>query len=148
MCKGAPVPFSTLLMPNLKKHFDTDCPHCGKTVKGRKIYCNNKCQAEFQSYQLLKNWLAGEITVNTVNISKPLKRYLLDQCGNKCSKCGWGEVHPVTGKVPLEINHIDGNASNNTPQNMEVLCPNCHSLTPTFRNLNKGKGRKNRKSPL
>ena len=48
----------------------------------------------------------------------------------------------MTGHVPLEIDHIDGDAENNIETNLRVLCPNCHSLTPHFRNLNKGKGRK------
>jgi hypothetical protein len=141
-------PFLHPSMPAPKKHLDTECPHCGKLVSSRKIYCDNKCQAEFQNQRKLKAWLAGEIEINTVNVSKTLKNYLLEQCGHKCSKCGWCEVNPTTGKIPLEVNHIDGNSSNNTPSNMEVLCPNCHSLTPTFRNLNRGKGRKKRNLPL
>ena len=43
------------------------------------------------------------------------------------------------------MEHIDGNSENNNIENLELLCPNCHSLTPTFGALNKGKGRKNRK---
>ena len=107
-------------------------------------YCSNKCQRSYQHEEKIKAWLAGEITLNTVNVSKYIRNHLLDKCGNKCSKCGWCEIHPVTGKVPLEINHIDGNATNNIPENMEVLCPNCHSLTPTYKNLNKGFGRSKR----
>ncbi len=49
--------------------------------------------------------------------------------------------NPVTGKVPLEIDHIDGDSENNKEENLRLICPNCHSLTPSFRNLNKGKGR-------
>ena len=33
----------------------------------------------------------------------------------------------------------------NKEDNFEVLCPNCHSLTSTYKSLNKGKGRKDRK---
>ena len=57
---------------------------------------------------------------------------------------GFAEVNPITGKVPLEIDHVDGDCYNNRPENLVVLCPNCHSLTPTFRALNKASGRKYR----
>jgi hypothetical protein len=30
---------------------------------------------------------------------------------------------------------------------LEILCPNCHSLTPTYGGLNRGKGRKLRRLP-
>jgi 5-methylcytosine-specific restriction endonuclease McrA len=36
----------------------------------------------------------------------------------------------------------DGNSENNLEENLRLLCPNCHSLSPNFRNLNKGYGRK------
>ena len=42
----------------------------------------------------------------------------------------------------LQVNHIDGNYKNNREENLELLCPNCHSLTPNYRSLNRGKGRK------
>lgn len=37
----------------------------------------------------------------------------------------------------LQIHHIDGNHYNNEESNLQLLCPNCHSLTPTFGALNK-----------
>ncbi len=42
------------------------------------------------------------------------------------------------------MNHIDGNSENNKEKNLELLCPNCHSLTPNFKGLNKGNGRHSR----
>jgi predicted HNH restriction endonuclease len=43
--------------------------------------------------------------------------------------------------VILGIDHIDGNSENNTENNLVLLCPNCYSLTPNYKNLNKSKGR-------
>ena len=32
--------------------------------------------------------------------------------------------------IPLELHHKDGNRYNNDLENLEILCPNCHSLCP------------------
>ena len=55
----------------------------------------------------------------------------------KCEKCGWGEMNEYSNTVPLEIHHKDGDCTNNLIENLELLCPNCHSLTENFGSLNK-----------
>ncbi len=105
-------------------------------------YCSNKCQHDYQALQYIENWINGKETGGSIHkVASPVRRWLLNRANHQCEKCGWCEIHPVTGKPPLEVNHRDGNPLNHTPENLEVLCPNCHSLTPTFRNLNKGNGR-------
>ena len=50
----------------------------------------------------------------------------------KCSKCGiveWQGEH-----IALELDHINGNNSDHRLENLRILCPNCHSQTPTFGN--------------
>lgn len=37
----------------------------------------------------------------------------------------------------MELHHIDGNTSNNKLENLQILCPNCHAQTDTFRAKNK-----------
>ena len=81
----------------------------------------------------------------TYLISLHVRRYLMEKFNNMCSKCGWGEVNPYTGNIPLEVHHKDGNYTNNDEDNLELLCPNCHSLTETYKAANKGQGRKDRK---
>lgn len=75
-------------------------------------------------------------------LSRHIRRYIFEKYGACCCKCGWAKKNPVTNLVPLEVNHIDGNHRNNREGNLELLCPNCHSLTPTYKVLNKGFGRK------
>ena len=73
-------------------------------------------------------------------LRKTFRKCLLNVANNECTECGWGVPNPVTGEVILTIDHIDGNWKNNAIENLKVLCYNCHTLTPTFGSLNKGKG--------
>jgi hypothetical protein len=53
------------------------------------------------------------------------------ECCNRCKNHEWlGEP------IPLELEHKDGNRKNNTRDNLECLCPNCHSRTPFYRSRN------------
>jgi hypothetical protein len=45
----------------------------------------------------------------------------------------------------VEVEHKDGNSENNAPENVCLLCPNCHSQTDTYKAKNKGKGRHSRR---
>ncbi len=55
-----------------------------------------------------------------------------------CERCGWSE-RSLDGRIPLELDHINGDSSDNRIENLRILCPNCHSLQPTHRGLNRGK---------
>ena len=48
----------------------------------------------------------------------------------KCESCGLTEWKGE--EIPLELHHIDGNHFNNDLDNLQLLCPNCHSLTDTY----------------
>jgi len=52
----------------------------------------------------------------------------MDKHERKCQVCGWDKIHPITGEPPLHVHHIDGDATNNSEDNLQLLCPNCHSL--------------------
>lgn len=77
---------------------------------------------------------------NDLKYDRIKKRILLEQ-NNKCNICG---IQDWNGKsLTLELEHKDGNHQNNLRENVECLCPNCHSQTSTFRGRNK-KARKTR----
>ena len=81
-----------------------------------------------------------ESNYNDLSFESLRYRILYEQ-ENKCNRCGldtWcGE------NLILELEHKDGNNKNNGRNNLEMICPNCHSLTDTWRGKNK-KERKNR----
>lgn len=134
---------------NLKSYLNNEkryCLNCKRELNStQKRFCSNKCHLEYKSNNYIQSWKEGK--ENGINgdygISNYIRNYLLKKNDYKCEKCGWGEINEFTNKVPLEVHHIDGDYSNNKEENLQLLCPNCHSLTNTYKSHNK-KGRKKR----
>lgn len=74
---------------------------------------------------------------STVQSYKLKKRLYEDGIkSQKCELCGWAKVS-IDGRIPLELDHINGDHNDNRLKNLRILCPNCHSLQPTHRGRNK-----------
>jgi transposase len=136
-------------LPNRKNKERPCCLHCGKKLKRQQQkFCNNTCQGNFEYEEYIQKWKKGLVDGNRGKyrdmLSNHVRRYIFQKYDNKCVKCGWNEINPITNKVPLQIDHKDGNYLNSVEENLEPLCPNCHSLTPTYGSLNTGNGRKYR----
>lgn len=50
-------------------------------------------------------------------------------------RCGWAE-RAEDGRIPVELDHKNGDRFDNRFENLQILCPNCHSLQPTHRGKN------------
>lgn len=88
-----------------------------RTRKGRVVYENlcGRCKNELYSKVGIDNF-AEELKFK----KKPYLKYKKDYC----EKCDFKPVH----LIQLEVDHIDGNHSNDDPSNLQTLCCNCHRL--------------------
>lgn len=78
--------------------------------------------------------------------SHPLRLRLIAEgyFEHKCQRCN--NIKWENELIPLELHHIDGNHKNNNLSNIQLLCPNCHSLTNNFRNKKPKQGNQNCKN--
>ena len=122
------------------KEIKFNCLNCRKEHISKNKYscnamfCGNKCQQELSMKDKVKN---GTASVKT------LKRFLIHEHGNKCWTCGITEWN--NNPIVMDLEHIDGNSENNNLENLSIICPNCHSQTPTYKGKNVGNGRHSRK---
>lgn len=121
------------------------CQNCNKEISIVNKFCSIECDHEYKYRDYITKWKAGEVDgqKGEYSVSNYIKRYLIKKYNNQCQICGWNEVNKYTNKIPLEVHHIDGNYKNNSEDNLQLLCPNCHSLTNTYKAANKN-GRKER----
>jgi len=115
-----------------------NCKTCGAESKWShqkmNVYCSNPCSAEGKLLESVERLKRGELT-GRITIRKVLARLR----GNRCEVCGITEWN---GKdIVLNIDHVNGRANNNSPENLRLICANCHSQTPYFGGANKGQGR-------
>lgn len=85
-----------------------------------------------------KRKTAWEYLESTCIKSNTLKNKLIED-GIKEHKCEECKKKNWNGKsIPLELHHVDGNRHNNSIENLQILCPNCHAQTPNYSGRNIG----------
>jgi hypothetical protein len=116
-----------------------ECLVCGKKLEKKQTkYCCKEHEKIYKRNRAVQAWLNGEDPgYSGTGIKHFIRDYLLDKANHKCEMCGWGKINPYSNTCPLEIHHKDGNYQNNKLDNLQVLCPNCHSLTDTYKSMNK-----------
>ena len=103
------------------------CPNCDKEVLTRNNkYCDQKCNDEYIIKQSDEKYFLGLLISQ-----RTVKAAYLRHHPERCVFC---QIGPQWNGKPLvlQLDHIDGNSDNNMPDNLQLLCPNCHSQTETF----------------
>lgn len=123
------------------------CLNCNGEYNNRsKLYCSIQCRKAHEEQikkHKIDDWLNGKHSGmrGKTATAKWIKEYLISLHGEKCMQCDWDERNPFTGLIPIELEHIDGDFTNNKIENLLLLCPNCHSLTSSYKGANKKQGR-------
>lgn len=113
------------------------CPNC-QTLTYNPKYCSSSCQHEYEWKERFQQIQNGNVLPEY-----HMKRYIIETRGDKCESCGIGSEwnnKPLT----LQMDHIDGNSDNNALDNLQILCPNCHTQTHTWCGRNKKNTKRNK----
>lgn len=120
------------------KKVKVKCANCNKEIEksprdikkseSGNLFCNKSCFATFNNYNKKRNYKNGEFSYRELAFRSLPK---------KCNRCGYKKYTSI-----LEVHHKDHNRENNIINNLEILCPNCHSIE----HIEKYKG--NNKKPL
>ena len=98
------------------------------------VNCDYTHNSNPEKIERIKETWKSKRNYDTAN-SISIKKWIKEDRGNKCEVCG---VEEWNGKpLTMEVDHIDGDTTNNIITNLKVLCPNCHSQTPTWRRKKK-----------
>ena len=124
-------------------------------VCGKKLGRNHKteyCQEHLRQYQKeekIKTWLETGQTGMTVDttIRGTIREYILKEQNYKCAICGI-ENNWNNKQLNFVLDHINGDASNSSRNNVRLICPNCDSQLDTYKSKNKNSARNARREYL
>lgn len=105
------------------KRFGVDTSHFTGSVHNRGVRCRRMSPED-----LLVVLPEGSRRIPGVRLKRALATIGLPE---SCEVCGVGSTWQG-GKLTLHVDHINGDFLDNQPQNLRLLCPNCHSQTSTY----------------
>ena len=122
------------------------CQNCNKEFETSIIsqkFCCPTCSSDFTHKVAYKDFLENPNKYNRGNYTpKAFKKEFMLEQDNKCAICKCDPIHNGKALV-FVLDHIDGDASNNSRKNLRMICPNCDSQLDTFKSKNKNSTRRN-----
>ena len=119
------------------------CNKCGKQIRAdnKSGFCQ-KCLIEHRREEKVRNWLETGDTGFTVDttIRGAIRDYILQSQNNQCAICGMNNIWNGA-ELNFVLDHIDGDASNSSRENLRLVCPNCDSQLDTYKSKNKNGAR-------
>lgn len=121
-----------------------ECAGCGVQIERRgalvRVYCSNRCQRAHERRRNTARWLASGVAVLSTRSDHYVRLHIVAEQGHCCAVCAQG-LEWNDGALVLVLDHVDGDSTNNRRENLRLICPNCDSQLPTYKNRNKGRGR-------
>lgn len=110
------------------KKIKIKCKTCGKILLRRPLeikktkngycFCSRSCTASWNNQQ---EWRVKENHPNWIDGSSSGRSIALKNKEHICEKCNFKEFPEI-----LQVHHKNRNRKDNSIDNLEVLCPNCH----------------------
>jgi hypothetical protein len=117
---------------------------CGNPLgRNSSTYCSLACQQEQKRVRtdaLIRE--SGSVSPHYI-APRAIKAFLLRERGNRCELCD-GERWQGQ-PMPLVLDHVNGDSSDNSLVNLRLACGNCDMLLPTYKGRNRGNGRHTRR---
>lgn len=118
------------------KYPEKECKCCFSIIKRSGHFCSMKCRNDFMYMERFLTWYYNGKNFKGTHVQ--IKDFIILIDGYKCLECGIAEYNGK--KLTLHLEHINGNAIDNSRENLCLLCPNCHAQTPTYKGRNRGNG--------
>ena len=107
---------------------DFTCMHCNNTKKSShngQTFCDNICAHEYKTTLTFKSFEEGNVISHRL-----CKKYWISK-DRRCHTCNLEEWQGEP--IPLELDHINGDGTDNTIGNTRIICPNCHAQTHNYK---------------
>ena len=115
----------------------------GELQKGlnARVKSDGKCKVcgkQFENgSQMRGHMLKAHIAFEDLGSDRTRKFRLLEERGHVCEVCK--NVEWMNKQIPIELDHIDGDPTDNVIENLRLICPNCHAQTDTHAGKNVGR---------